>query len=165
MNPIGRLELSCASPGGPVWWETHNNNTRQQHLKNSPKHENTKIGLAKLGQNSKAPKLAKLGLAKVGHDHQVTCCVPVSVKRLDQNKDADEIVDANHVRTRRLVYEQLPGLFTQCEDIDIQFRVSGLLHVVVKQAETFHVRELDRESSSSTNSSSRLTKQRPQPIR
>ena len=26
-------------------------------------------------------------------------CVPVSVKRLDQDKDADENVDADHVRT------------------------------------------------------------------
>ena len=52
-----------------------------------------------------------------------------------------------------------PGLFTQSEDIDIDFRVSGLPHAVVKQAENFRVcetREEDRESSSSTSSSSRL---------
>ena len=33
-----------------------------------------------------------------------TSCVPVSAKRLDQDKDADENVDADHV-TGRLVYE------------------------------------------------------------
>ena len=32
-------------------------------------------------------------------------CVPVSVKRLDQDKDAEN-VDADHVRTGRLDYEQ-----------------------------------------------------------
>ena len=69
--------------------------------------------------------------------------MPVSVvKRSDQDKDADENVDADHVRTGRLVHEQPPSLFTQCEDIDIDFRVSGLPHAVVKQAENFRVREL-----------------------
>ena len=63
----------------------------------------------------------------------------MSVKRSDQDKDADENVDADHVRTGRLV---CPGLFTQCEDIDIDFRVSGLPQAVVKQAENFRVREL-----------------------
>ena len=68
-------------------------------------------------------------------------CVPVSVKRSDQDQDADENADADHVRTGRLVYEEPPGLFTQCEDIDIDFRVSGLPRAVVKQAEIFRVRE------------------------
>ena len=75
-------------------------------------------------------------------------CVPVSVKRSDQDKDADENVDADHVRTGRLVCEQPPGLFTQCEDIDIDFRVSGLPHAVVKQAENFRVRELVKKIES-----------------
>ena len=76
---------------------------------------------------------------------------------LDQDKDVDENVDADHVRTGRPVYEQPPGLFTQCEDIDIDFRVCGLPHAVVKQTENFSVREFreeDRESSASTSSSS-----------
>ena len=67
----------------------------------------------------------------------VSSCVPVSVERLDQDKDAD------HVRTVRPVEsEQSIGLFTQREEIDIDFRVSGLPHAVVKQAENFSVREL-----------------------
>ena len=37
---------------------------------------------------------------------------------------------------------QPTGLFTQLEEIDIDFRVSGLPHAVVKQAENFRVREL-----------------------
>ena len=36
---------------------------------------------------------------------------------------------------------QPTGLFTQLEKIDIDFRVSGLLHAVVKQAENFRGRE------------------------
>ena len=67
----------------------------------------------------------------------------MSVKRLDQDKDADENVDADHVRTVRPVEsEQSIDLFRQREDIDIDFRVSGLPHAVVKQAENFRVREL-----------------------
>ena len=71
------------------------------------------------------------------HGDLFSSCVPVSVGRSDQDKDADEKLDAHHVGTGRPVYEQPPGLFTQCEEIDIDFRVSGLPHAVVKQAETF----------------------------
>ena len=69
-------------------------------------------------------------------------------KRSDQDKDADENVDADHVRTERPVYEHPPVLFTQSEDIDIDFRVSGLPHAVVKQAEHFRVRELVKKIES-----------------
>ena len=49
-----------------------------------------------------------------------------------------------------ILYDTLPaycipgqsiGLFTQCEEIDIDFRVSELPHAVVKQAENFRVRK------------------------
>ena len=73
----------------------------------------------------------------------VSSCVPVSVERSNQDKDADENVDADQVRTERTVEsEQSIGMFTQREEIDIDFRVSGLPHAVVKQAESFRVREL-----------------------
>ena len=76
-------------------------------------------------------------------------CVPVSVKRLDQDKDADKNVDADRVRTGRPVEsEQSIDLFTQREEIDIDFRVSGLPHAVVKQAENFRVRELVKKIES-----------------
>ena len=75
-------------------------------------------------------------------------CVPVSVKHSDQDKDANENVHADHVRTGRLVYGQPPGFFTQCEDADIDFRVSGLPDAVVKQAENFRVRELVKKIES-----------------
>ena len=84
-------------------------------------------------------------------------CVPVSVERFDKDKDAGENVDADQTRTGRLVSGQPTGLFTQCEDIDIDFRVSGLPHAVVKQAENFRVREIVKkigESPASTSSSS-----------
>ena len=55
--------------------------------------------------------------------------MPVSVERSDQDKDADENVDADQVRTVRPVEsEQSIGLFTQRVEIDIDFRVSGLPH-------------------------------------
>ena len=77
----------------------------------------------------------------------LSSCVPVSVKRLDQDNDADENVDADHVRTGRPVYEQPPGLFTQREDIDIDFRVSGLPHAVVKQAEKIVFKSSSKRSN------------------
>ena len=51
-------------------------------------------------------------------------------------------------RTVRPVTGQPPGLFTQREEIDIDFRVSGLPHAVVKQAENFRVRELVKKIES-----------------
>ena len=45
-------------------------------------------------------------------------CVPVSVERVDKDKDADENVDADQTRTVRLVSGQPTGLFTQLEEID-----------------------------------------------
>ena len=82
------------------------------------------------------------------------CLLNVQIKT-----DADENVDADRVRTGRPVAsEQSVDLFTQREEIDIDFRVSGLPHAVVKQAErTFPssgARQEDGESSSSTSTSS-----------
>ena len=83
------------------------------------------------------------------HGDLFSSCVPVSVERLDQDKDADENVDADQIRTGRPVEsEQSIGLFTQLEEIDIDFRVSGLPHAVVKQAENFRVRELVKKIES-----------------
>ena len=79
----------------------------------------------------------------------VNSCVPVSVERLHKDKDADENVDADQISTGRPVKSgQSIGLFTQREEIDIDFRVSGLPHAVVKQAENFRVRELVKKIES-----------------
>ena len=72
--------------------------------------------------------------------------MPVQI--VDTYKDADENVDADPTRTERPVSGQPPGLFTQLEEIDIDFRVSGLSHAVVKQAENFRVRELVKKIES-----------------
>ena len=66
----------------------------------------------------------------------------LSVERLDKDKDTDEDVDADRVRTVRPVGGH------QLEEIDIDFRVSGLPHAVVKQAENFRVRELVKKIES-----------------
>ena len=78
-------------------------------------------------------------------------CVPVSVERLDKDKDkdADENVDADQISTERPVEsEQSIDLFTHLEEIDIDFRVSGLPHAVVKQEENFRVPELVKKIES-----------------
>ena len=45
-------------------------------------------------------------------------CVPMPVKRLDKDKDADENVDADHVRAGKRVCEQSFDLFTRLEEKD-----------------------------------------------
>ena len=72
----------------------------------------------------------------------VKSCVPVSVERSDKDKDVDENVDADQISIGRLVSGQSTCLFTQLEEIDIDFRVSGLPHAVARQTENFRVREL-----------------------
>ena len=74
--------------------------------------------------------------------------VPVSVERVDKDKDSDENVDADQTSTGRPVSGQPTGLSTQLEAIDIDFRVSGLPHAVVKQAENFRVREFVKKMES-----------------
>ena len=74
--------------------------------------------------------------------------VPVSVERVDKDKDTDENVDADQTRTGRPVSGQPTGLFTQLVEIDIDIRVPGLLHTVVKQEENFRVRELVKKIES-----------------
>ena len=57
--------------------------------------------------------------------------------------------ESTNVRTERPVEsEQSIGLFTQREEIDIDFRVSGSPHAVVKEAENFRVRELVKKIES-----------------
>ena len=52
-------------------------------------------------------------------------------------------MDADHDRTGRpVVIGQPTGSSTQFEEVDIDFRVSGLPHAVLKQAENSRVREL-----------------------
>ena len=72
----------------------------------------------------------------------------LSVERLDKDKDTDENVDADRGRTGRPVGCEQSDLFTQREEIDIDFRVSGLPHAVVKQAENSRVRELVKKIKS-----------------
>ena len=73
----------------------------------------------------------------------------LSVERLEKDTDTDENVDADRVTTGRPVVSGQPtSLITQLEEIDIDFRVSGLPHAVVKQAENFRVRELVKKIES-----------------
>ena len=51
-------------------------------------------------------------------------------------KDKDENADADQTRTVRPVGGQP---FTQFEEVDIDFRMPGLSHAVVKEAENFRV--------------------------
>ena len=74
--------------------------------------------------------------------------MPISVERLDQDKDANEHVDGDQVRTGPVESEQSIGLFTQFEEIDIDFRVPGLSHAVVKEAENFRVQALVKKIES-----------------
>ena len=52
--------------------------------------------------------------------------VVVSLERFDQDKDADKNVDADHVRTSWYPLKANNPSVTQCEEIDVDFRMSGL---------------------------------------
>ena len=69
----------------------------------------------------------------------------MSVERSEKDKDADENVDADRVRTGRPVSGHWSP---QLEEIDIDFRVSRLPHAVVKRAENSRVRELVKKIES-----------------
>ena len=80
----------------------------------------------------------------------IQSCVSMLVQIVDKDEDVDQ------TRTERPVGGQQS---TQFEEIDIDFRVPGLSHAVVKEAENFRVQELvkkDRKSSSSRSTSSRI---------
>ena len=95
------------------------------------------------------------------------------VERLEKEKDTDKNVDANHDRTRRPavwrdtshaqgasqtrsshdsksfnVEDETNHQRSMLNELDNDFRVSGLLHAVVKQAENFRVRELVKKTES-----------------
>ena len=71
------------------------------------------------------------------------------VERFEKDKDTDKDVDADRDRTGRPVVSGQPtGSSTQLEEVDIDFRVSGLPHAVVKQAENSRVRELVKKIES-----------------
>ena len=98
------------------------------------------IVLKKQPSSSSAPKIDKRFLFGCGN---------TNVSVADKNKDADENAEAHQLKTGRPVgSEQSVDLFTQREAIDIDFRVSGLPHTVVKQAENFRVRELVKKIES-----------------
>ena len=81
-------------------------------------------------------------------NHSSQGCVPMSVERVDKDEDARENVDADQTRTERPVSGQPTGSFTQLKERDIDFRVSGLPHAVVKEAETLRVLELVKKIES-----------------
>ena len=56
----------------------------------------------------------------------------MSVERSNKDKDADENADADRVGTERSVGSEQSDSFTQCGEKDIDFKVSGLPHAVVK---------------------------------
>ena len=65
------------------------------------------------------------------------------VECFEKDKDTDKNVDADRDRTARpVVIGQPTGSSTLFDEVDIDFRVSGLSHAVVKQAENSRVREL-----------------------
>ena len=71
------------------------------------------------------------------------------VERSEKDKDTDKDVDADRDRTGRPVVSGQPtSSSTQLEEVDIDFRVSGLPHAVVKQAENSRVRELAKKIES-----------------
>ena len=72
----------------------------------------------------------------------IQSCVSMPVQIVDKDVDADQ------TRTGRPVSGQPTGLFTQLEETDIDFRVPGLSHAIVKEAENFRLQELVKKIKS-----------------
>ena len=74
----------------------------------------------------------------------------MSAERLDNDKDADENVDAEMLERERPVWnEQSIDVFTWREEIDIDFKVSGLPHAVCETSRKLSfspTREEDRDT-------------------
>ena len=75
----------------------------------------------------------------------IQSCVPVCVELVDKHEDKHEDKDEDRTRTERPVSGQS---FTQLEEIDIDFRVPGLSHAVVKEAEHFRVQQVVKKVES-----------------
>ena len=78
----------------------------------------------------------------------------MSVERVDKDKDADENVDADQTSTEKPVSGQPTGLFTQLEEIDIWIATCSC--ETSRELPCSRTREEDRESPSSSSTSSRL---------
>ena len=66
-----------------------------------------------------------------------------TVRPVEKDKDTDKDVDAHRDRTERpVVIGQPIGSSTTFDEVNIDFRISGLPHSVVKQADNYRVREL-----------------------
>ena len=63
------------------------------------------------------------------------------VERSEKDKDTDKDENADRDKTGPVVSGQPTGSSSQLEEIDIDFKVSGLPHAVEKQAENFQVEE------------------------
>ena len=74
----------------------------------------------------------------------MTARIPICLLNVQRKtKDTDKNVDADHDGTvRPVVIGQPIGSSTPFDEVDIDFRVSGLPHAVVTQAENYRVREL-----------------------
>ena len=86
---------------------------------------------------AKAPKTQERGDLWMNH-HPARVVCQCLLNLVDKDEDADENVDADQTRTERPVDGQS---FIQLEEIDIDFRVPGLSHAVVKETENFCVQE------------------------
>ena len=75
----------------------------------------------------------------------IQSCVSMPVELVDKYEDKDEDVDADQTRTVRPEGGQES---TQLEEIDIDFRIPGLSHAIVKEAENFRVQELVKKIES-----------------
>ena len=112
--------------------------------------DQTLIQFVRTGRPVTTEQTSRSGAQEIDTRFSLDCeSTNVPVERSEKDKDADEDVDADRVRTERpVVIGQSIGLFTQREEIDIDFRVSGLPHAVVKQAENCLVRELVKKIQS-----------------
>ena len=88
-------------------------------------------------------------LRKSIHVSLLTARLPIFLLNVQRKTKTDKDADADRDRTERpVVIGQPTGSSTRFEEVDMDFRVSGLPHAVVKQAENSRVRELVKKIKS-----------------
>ena len=120
------LDLLQRFPSKIIWWKNWIQKLLETVKTPNKSNQNQKTQLPRTERLVKGPPFSQ-------------SCVPVSVERVDKDED----VDADQTRTGRPVSGQS---FTQLEELDIDFRVPGMSHAVVKKQEISAFKNSSRTS-------------------
>ena len=140
-NTVNWVNIKLAQKKGLKFYQTRSNATF--FTKHSQQIVVMESGEIKNEKEDASPRLPpKISLR---HDWMKELGTEVA-RQAEVNQPTQPNPNPNHDRTERpVVIGQPTGSSTPFDEVDIDFRVSGLPHAVVKQAENSRVRELVKE--------------------